>query len=70
MTILALNSEKVTLVRSLETKNTPKLYKRMHKNLHGIEAGRASMPIKRKNPIQSLLKFLFLKLYQSDSFQY
>ena len=36
----------------------------MYELLHGIEAGRASMPVQRKTPVYSLLNFLFLKTLQ------
>ena len=68
MTSLVLNSEKVTLVRILKTKNIPNAYKIMHKNLRGIEARRASIPVKCKIPIHSLLKFLLLKTMPEPQF--
>ena len=58
----------VTVVRFLKTKNTPKFLKGMYEHLHGIEAGRASMPVQRKTPVYSLLNFLFLKPLQMPYF--
>ena len=58
----------MTVVRFLKTKNTPKFLKRMYKHLHGIEAGRASMPVQRKTSIYSLFNFLFLKPLQMPYF--
>ena len=48
-------------------KNTPKFYKRMFKNLHGNEDGRASMPVKSKIPTH-LLKILFLRTLPESQF--
>ena len=40
----------------------------MYEHLHGIEAGRASMPVQHKTPIYILLKFLVLKILQMPYF--